>query len=151
MLEICPADCLKHAMILHLPGIQFNYLNVSVSMLPPRILRRISYACRLIISDLVYRYSDVLEYFKKSLSMMSERNRAVMRISALDQYMAVESAHLRYREYADAAEGTCRNRKDLAVSDISPKLIIRRTLQTEERNITRNQIPFQRSLRNLFR
>ena len=57
----------------------------------PRILRRITYACRLVISDLLNRNADVFEYFKQCFSMVAKCHCTVMRIVALDQYMTVES------------------------------------------------------------
>ena len=63
---------------------------------------------------------------------MIKRNRAVMRIMLLNQYMTVEASHLRNREYADAAEGTGRNRQYLTLCYIRTQIAVRITLQTVE-------------------
>ena len=55
---------------------------------------------------------------------MTEHNSAVVRIVALDQHVAIESAHFRNSEYADTAEGLGCNRKYLTLSDVSAQLVI---------------------------
>ena len=69
----------------------------------------------MVITNLVRANADKLEYLIQSFSEMAERNGAVMRVVALDQDMAVEAAHLRNREYADAAEGLRSHRKDVEI------------------------------------
>ena len=59
---------------------------------------------------------------------MAERDCSVVWIVLLDQNVTVESAHLRDCEDADGTEGTCRNRKNLALCNVGAKLTICRTL-----------------------
>ena len=73
---------------------------------------------------------------------MSECNGSVMRISFFDQFMAIESSHLRNREDTDTTEGTGCNRKYLTICHISTQFSIRGALQTEECDISRYDISF---------
>ena len=88
-----------------------------LSILCEGILCRIHHALRLIEADLLH--AKISKYAVKSLAIVTKCNRAVMRIVALDQNVTVEAAHLRNREYADTAEGLGRNRKNLALCDVS--------------------------------
>ncbi len=81
---------------------------------------------RLIISNLLRKDANILEHLIKCLSVVSERNCAVMRVILLDQYMTVESAHLLDRKYTDGAEGFRRNGKDFSLRHISAQNVIRR-------------------------
>ena len=81
---------------------------------------------------------------------MSECYSTVMRESSLDQHVTVETSHLRNCKYTDSTEGTCCNRKNLAVCDICAKLVVRCTLQTIEGDIARlispSRVPFVTSI-----
>ena len=80
---------------------------------------------------------------------MSECYSTVMRESSLDQHMTIETSHLRNCEYTDSSEGTCCNRKNLAVCDICAKLVVRCTLQTVECDVARFDIALKSSVCNL--
>ena len=80
-----------------------------------RILRRIAHACRLIVTDLFNRYTNVFEHLEESFSVMSECYSTVMRESSLNQHVTVETSHLMNGKYTDSTEGTCCNWKNLTV------------------------------------
>ena len=82
---------------------------------------------------------------------MSECYSTVMRESSLDQHVTVETSHLRNCKYTDSTEGTCCNRKNLAMCDICTKLVVRCTLQTIEGDISRLDISLKSSVCNLDR
>ena len=108
-----------------------------IRRLAPRIFCWVSYACRLIVSDLFDRNSDVFEYFEESFSMMSECYCTVMWVSSLDQHVAVETSHFRDSEYTNCSKGTSCNRKNLAMCDVSTKFVVSCALQTIECDISR--------------
>lgn len=93
-------------------------LNSAQKPLCERILRRIRQALRLVIADLAHIHTDVLEYFKQRFAKMAERNCTVMRVILLNQYMTVESAHLRNGEYTDTTERSGRHGKNLALRHV---------------------------------
>ena len=70
----------------------------------PWILCRIAYALRLVVSDFVYSYTDVLEYFVESLSKVAEGNGTVVWEVLFDKYVAVEAAHFWDCENTDTTE-----------------------------------------------
>ena len=113
----------------------FYFVIVRMCRLTPWIFCRISYTCRLIITDFLNRYTNIFEYFEESFSMMSECYCAMMREASLDQHVTVETSHLRNCKYSDCSKGTCCNRKNLSMCDISTKLVIRSALQTIECDI----------------
>ena len=117
----------------------------------PRILGRITNALRLIVSDAVDVNAKHLEYFEHLFSEVSECYSSVMRIVALYQNVTIESSHLRNCENTDASERFCRNRKNLALCDVSNQFRIGCALQTIECDISRNDIAFQSTLCYLFR
>ncbi len=82
---------------------------------------------------------------------MTESNSTMMREVLLDQYMTVETTHLIDRKNTDGTEGTCFHRENLAVCDVSTKLSVSRALQTEECDISRNDISLQCTVCNLYR
>ena len=57
--------------------------------------------------------------------------------SFLNQYMAVESSHLRNCKYTDGTEGTCCYRKYFALCHVCADLIVGCRLQTVECDIAR--------------
>ena len=57
---------------------------------------------------------------------MTESNRSVMREVLADENMAIETSHLGDSEYADAAERPSRNRKNLALCNISAEDVVSR-------------------------
>ena len=60
----------------------------------------------------------------------------------------VEAAHLRNCEDTNCSEGTCSNRKNFSVCDVSTNLCVGCALQTEECDIARNDVTFQSSVCN---
>ena len=72
--------------------------------LTPRILSRVSNSLRLVISNLVYCYADVLEYFEELLAKVAECNGTVVWIVLFDEYVAVEAAHFWNCENTDTTE-----------------------------------------------
>ena len=126
-------------------------MSVCLSELSPWIFCWVSYACRLVVSDLFNRNTDVFEYFKQSFSIMSECNRSVMWISSLDQYMTVETSHFRDCKYTDRTKGFCCNRKNFTVCNISAEFVVSSALQTIESDISRNNISFKSSVCNFYR
>ena len=82
---------------------------------------------------------------------MAECHGTVMREITLNQHMTVETFHLRNCEYANASKGMCCHRKNLSVCHIGSQFVVCGALQTEKRNITRNNIAFKGSLGYLFR
>ena len=72
-----------------------------------------------------------------------------MWIILFDQYVTVESSHLRNCKHSDRSEGFCSNRKYFSLCNISTKYIVRCTLQSVECDISRFDISFQCSLCNL--
>ncbi len=67
-----------------------------------RILCWIRKRCRLVVADCLC--SEILEYLEECLSVVTECNCSVMREVLLNEYMSVESAHLRNSEYTDTTE-----------------------------------------------
>ena len=94
----------------------------------------------LIVVNILHRNAKIFKYLKQRFSMMSERNRSVMRIVFLNQDMTVKSAHFRNRKYADRSERTRCYRKYLPLRHICANLSVGGGLQTEERNIARRNI-----------
>ena len=121
-----------------------------IRRLAPRIFCWVSYACRLIVSDLFDRNSDVFEYFEESFSEVSECYCAMMRESSLDKYVTIETSHFRNSEYTNCSKGTSCNRKNLAVCNVSTKFVISCALQTIECDISRFDISFQSSVCNFY-
>ncbi|EJX04978.1 hypothetical protein EVA_06914 [gut metagenome] len=119
------------------------YLFRFVYRLAPWVFCWISHACRLVISDFLNWNPNVFKYFKQRFAPVSECNCSVMRVSSLDQYMAIESSHFRNCKNTNGTKGTSGHRKDLALCNICTKLVICSTLKAEEGNISRNNIPFQ--------
>ena len=76
--------------------------------LTPWIFCRISYTCRLVVTNLLYVQSEEFHYFEELFSIMSEHNCSVMRIVALDQYVTIESSHFFDSEDTDTTKGSCR-------------------------------------------
>ena len=83
--------------------------------------------------------------------MMAEGHCAMVGIIFLHQHMAVEPAHFRDGENADAAKGTGSHRKNLPVCHISLQLCVSGGLQAEECDIARDDIAFQRALGHFLR
>ena len=101
----------------------FRKINCLIFLLV-RILVLVEYAFRTIELELVITYSDVLEYIKECLAVMSECNRTVMRIVAADKSVTIESAHFLDGKYACSTERSCGNRKNLTFGNISTKLVV---------------------------
>ena len=69
----------------------------------------------------------------------------------LDEHMAVEAAHFRDGEHADAAEGAGGNRQDLALGHIGPQLAVRGALEAEEGDVAGDDVALQGALGDLLR
>ena len=72
--------------------------------LTPRVFCWIAYSSWLVISNLVYCYADVLEYFEELLAKVAECNGTVVWIVLFDKYVAVEAAHFWNCENTDTTE-----------------------------------------------
>ena len=107
----------------------------------PGILRGIRQVFRLVIGDILD--AQEFEHLEQSLAVMSERNRTVVRVPFLNQYMTVEPAHLRNREHADSAKRTGLHRQDLALGDIGAQFPFAVTLQTIESDIAGGNVALQ--------
>ena len=116
--------------------VYFRILSSGELILSPWIFCRVSYACRLIVTDLFYRNANVFEYLKQSFSIMSESNCAVMRIASLNKNVTVETSPFRNRKYADRAKGSCSNRKHFTMCNISAELVVSSALQTIEGDVS---------------
>ena len=102
----------------------FDLLCILLLSLCERILGRIQHALRLVEVQVFYGYADVFEYFVQSLAEVTEGNSAVMREVLLDQYMAIETSHLRDSENTDTAEGSGSYGKDFALCNVSAQLVV---------------------------
>ena len=76
---------------------------------------------------------------------MCEGDRTVMRVALLDQHVAVEAAHLRDREDADAAEAAGGHRKDFAFRDVGAQVTVGVALQAVEGDLGRSDIALERA------
>ncbi len=86
----------------HLPQSGKHHCTARRIALRPGVLRRIRKRLRLIVGNVLY--AEELEYLKERFAVMTERDRAVMRITLLNQNVTVEPSHLVNRKHADAAE-----------------------------------------------
>ena len=68
-----------------------------------------------------------------------------------DRYVTIETSHFRNSEYTNCSKGTSCNRKNLAVCNVSTKLVISCALQTIECDISRFDISLQSSVCNFDR
>ena len=109
----------------------------------PRIFGCIGLFLRLVIGDILH--AQILEHLKQRLAIMSKCHRTVVRITLLDQYMTVESAHLGDGEDADAAEAAGLHRENLALCDVGAQLALAVALQPVEGHIRRRDISLQRA------
>ena len=82
---------------------------------------------------------------------MAEGHGAVVGVVLLDEHMAVEAAHFRDGEHADAAEGAGGNRQDLALGHIGPQLAVRGALEAEEGDVAGDDVALQGALGDLLR
>ncbi len=76
---------------------------------------------------------------------MAEGHRAVVRKMLFNQHVAVEAAHLRDGEDADAAERARRHGQHLALRDIGLQPAVGRALQAVERDVPRGDVAFERA------
>ena len=74
---------------------------------------------------------------------MSESNCTVVRISLLNQNMAIESAHFGDSEYCDTAEGTGRNVEDLTLCNVAAELALGIALKSVEGDFRRSDVAFK--------
>ena len=116
---------------------------IHAASLCPRILGRIRKGLRLIVSDVLD--SEELEYFEECLSVVTECNSTVVRISLLDEHVTIEASHFLDGEDCDAAEGTGRNVEDLALSNVGNELAVAVALQTIEGDVACCDVAFERS------
>lgn len=82
---------------------------------------------------------------------MAEGDGAVMREVLLDEDVAVEAAHLRDGEDADAAEGVRSCWQDFAFSDVGTQLAIGRALEAEEGDVAVGDVAFEGAARDIRR
>ena len=83
--------------------------------------------------------------------MVAKGDCPMVRVISLDQYMAVESPHLRNGKYANSAKGSGGNRQHLALGDIAAELIVGSGLQTVKGNISGHNISLQSTVGHLHR
>lgn len=114
-----------------------------------RVLGRIGQGLRLVVADVLD--AEVLEDLKQRLAVVTERHCAVVREVLLDEHMAVEAAHFRDGEYADGTEGVGWYVQHFALCNVCAQLGVGRALETEERDVARGDVAFERALRNLNR
>ena len=76
---------------------------------------------------------------------MAEGHRTVVRIALLDEDVAVEAAHLRDGEDADAAERTSLDGQDLALGDVAAEFAVGIALEAIECNVARRDVSFERA------
>ena len=112
-----------------------------------RIFRGIEHALGLVEADGVH--AQQLEGREDRLAHMAEGHRAVVRIAARDEHMAVEAVHFRDGKYADAAEGLRIHGQHLALRHIGSEHAILVALQAEEGDAARDDIAFQRTARDV--
>ena len=77
---------------------------VFLRQLSPWVLSWIANSSWLVVSNLVYCYADVLEYFEELLSKVAECNGTVVWEVLFDEYVAVEAAHFWDCENTDTTE-----------------------------------------------
>ena len=75
----------------------------------------------------------------------------MVRVALLNQHMAVEAAHLRDGEDADAAEGVRSCWQDFAFSDVGTQLAIGRALEAEEGDVAVGDVAFEGATRDIRR
>ena len=76
---------------------------------------------------------------------MAEGDRAVVRVALLDEDVAVEAAHFRDGEDADAAEGTGLHGQDLTFRDIATQVVVGVALEPVERDIACRNVGLERA------
>ena len=67
----------------------------------------------------------------------------MMGIALFDEHMAIEAAHFRDGEDADAAEGLGGHRQDLALGDVGPQLPVAGALEAEEGDVAIGNVALQ--------
>ena len=80
---------------------------------------------------------------------MTECNGTVVRISLLDEHVAIEASHLLDSEDCDTTEGTGRYVENLALSDVGNKLSVAVALQTIEGDVACCDVALKRSSREI--
>ena len=78
----------------------------------------------MVVIQVFHWYSKILEGIEEGLAIMSECNCSVMWIVLLNQYVAIESAHLMDSEYTDTTEGSGSYRKNFTFCYVCTKLAI---------------------------
>lgn len=81
-----------------------------------RVLALVENAGGMIVGNILD--TEELKDLKHCLAAVCKRDGAVVRISLLDEYVAIESAHLGNREDTDTAEGAGCDGKYFALSDV---------------------------------
>ena len=108
-----------------------------------RILRGIRQGLRLVIGDVAH--AEELEDLEQELAIVTEGDRAVVRVALLNEHMAIEAAHFGNCEDADAAERAGLHRQNLALGDVTAKHTVRVALQAVERDLARREVGLQRT------
>ena len=98
-----------------------------------RVFRRVRERFRLIIGDIAH--AEELEDLEQKLAVVAEGDRTVVRVALLNEDVAVEAAHLRDGEDADAAEAARMYRQNLALGNVASQHAVRVALEAIERNI----------------
>lgn len=91
------------------------------------------------------------EYLEKRFAIVSEDHRAVVRITLLEQNVAIKASHFRDGENTDSAERAGLDRQNLTLRDVASEIAVRVTLQTVEGDIGCGKVCFQRAAREVRR
>ena len=107
----------------------------------PGVLRGVGQALGLVVGNI--RHAEVLEHLEQGLAAVGEGHGAVVGIALLDEDMAVEPAHLRNGEHADAAEGAGGHRQHLALGDVGAEVALAVALEAVEGDIAGGDVTLQ--------
>ena len=113
------------------------------------VLARVEHAFRLVEGDV--GDAEVLEDGEDRFAEVAEGDGAVMREVLLDEDVAVEAAHLRNGEDADAAEGVRGCWQDFALGDVGAQLAIGRALEAEEGDVAVGDVALEGAARDVRR
>ena len=114
-----------------------------------RIFRGIADAFRLVVGNIFN--AELAQEIEDGFAEVAEGHGTVMREALFNEHMAIEAAHFRDGEDADAAEGVRSGREDFAFGDVGAELAVRRALETVERDVARGDVAFERAARDVRR
>ena len=109
----------------------------------PGVLSWIGERLGLIPADVLH--AQELEDLKERLSKMTESHGPVVREALLNQYMAIEAAHLMNGKDANAAEAGGGYGQNLTLCDVRAELALAVALETVEGDLARRDVAFQRA------